>query len=210
MNRRLFISTVSAALIATALPSCSQSNGGYSKIKAGERVVALGDSLTFGYGASQNLSYPKILAQKTGWEVINAGVNGDTTANVLSRLEGVIAQKPKLVLLGIGGNDVLRRIDSDVTKDNLLSIIDQLQNHDIEVILIAQPYLSPSNLIGKASDNPIYKQVAKQKDIPLFAKSWSRILSDNTLKSDQIHANDLGYRKFAEELYEFLQELGFA
>lgn len=106
--------------MAITLPSCSQDNGNYSKIKAGERVIALGDSLTFGYGASQNLSYPKILAQKTGWEVINAGVDGDTTANVLSRLEGIIAQKPKLVLLGIGGNDVLRRINSDVTKGNLL------------------------------------------------------------------------------------------
>lgn len=156
------------------------------------------------------MSYPKVLAQKTGWKIINAGVNGDTTANILSRLEEVIQKKPKLVLLSVGGNDVLRRIDSAVTKDNLLSIIHQLHDQDVIVVLIAQPHFSPSTLIGKASDNPIYKQVAEQTNIPLFSKSWSRILSDLRLSSDRIHANDMGYKKFAEELYQFLQQLGLA
>lgn len=210
MNRRLFIGGLGAYFI-VSLSSCHRRNNfTYSKIKAGETVVALGDSLTFGYGASKQMSYPERLAKKTGWKVINAGVNGDTTANVLARLEGVVQQKPKLVLLSIGGNDVLRRIDSAVTKDNLLSIIHQLHAHDIIVVLIAQPHFSPSALIGKASDNPIYKQVAGQTDIPLFSKSWSRILSDDSLKSDQIHANDAGYALFVEELYQFLQQLGLA
>lgn len=205
MNRRYFLTGL---LAFTVLPACS-TKVQYKKVEAGQTVVALGDSLTFGYGASASHSYPAKLAKKTGWKIINAGVNGDTTENVLVRLDTIIAQKPALTLLCIGGNDVLRKVPSAVTQENLTAIINRLNAQKIPVVLIAQPHLSASALIGKASDNPVYERVAKQTKVPLFAKSWSRILSDNSLKSDQIHANEAGYTKFANELYEFLKDQGF-
>ena len=76
------------------------------------------------------------------------------------------------------------------------------------MVLIAEPHLSTSALFGKATDNPVYKDAADELDVPLFKKSWSNILSDDKLKSDQIHANEAGYAKFADELYEFLKQIG--
>lgn len=199
----------SLILTGSLLLSACSSEPKADLISSNSTVVALGDSLTYGYGATPQTAYPTILAQKTGWQVINAGVNGDTSQQVLERLDSVIQQKPKLVLLGIGGNDVLRRVDSQTTKQNIIQIIQKLKQNNIAVVLIAEPHFSASALFGKASDNPIYAEIAKQENIPLFDNEWSRILSDSNLKSDQIHANQQGYAQFAENLQKFLDELGY-
>lgn len=196
-------------LAVVGLSACGEKVKKYPKIASGSKVIALGDSLTFGYGADKDKSYPVKLAKKTGWNVINAGINGDTSAGVLNRLDKIIQQKPALVLLGIGGNDVLRKVPSSVTKDNIAKIISQLQAKNIPVVLIAEPHISASALFGKASDNPIYQEIASSHNVPLLSDVWSDILSDNKLKSDQIHANADGYALFSDKLYAFLQEQGF-
>lgn len=199
-------SIISTSLLISACSSEIKSQ----HIEKGSLVIALGDSLTYGYGATPNTAYPHILSQLSGWNVKNEGINGNTTADILQRLDGIIAQKPKLVLLGIGGNDVLRRIDPKVTEQNLNQIIIRLKQANIPVILIAEPHLSMSALLGKASDNPIYEPIAKSQQVLLFADEWSKILSDKSLKSDEIHANAQGYRQFAENLYQFLKKNGVA
>ncbi|MGP5209793.1 GDSL-type esterase/lipase family protein [Psychrobacter alimentarius] len=181
-----------------------------NSLPAGSTVIALGDSLTYGYGASLDAAYPTVLANLSQWKVINAGVNGDTSADVLARVDDITAQNPDLVLLGVGGNDVLRRIPSETTRANINTTIKTLQSENIEVVLIAEPYFSTSALFGKASDNPIYEEIADAKKIPLYSGGWSAVLSDNTLKSDRIHANAAGYRQFAEGLHDYLQEEGVA
>lgn len=206
-NRRTLLKSLIILPLAFAV-GCSDTPK-YTAMPSGVKVVALGDSLTFGYGAEKSQSYPTVLAQKTGWNVINMGVNGDTTANVLTRVDSVIGENPKLVLLGIGGNDVLRRVGASETRSNLVSIIKALQDKNIPVVLIAEPHLSASALFGKASDNPVYKEVADELGVPLLEKAWSNILSDDKLKSDQIHANGAGYAKFADDLYQFLKEIGY-
>jgi lysophospholipase L1-like esterase len=178
-------------------------------LPAGSTVIALGDSLTYGYGASPETAYPTVLADLSKWRVINAGVNGDTSSDVLARVEKITKQNPNLVLLGVGGNDVLQRIQSDTTRANITAIIDTLQAKNIDVILVAEPHLSASALFGKVSDNPLYEDIADAKDIPLYSSGWSAVLSDDTLKSDQIHANAAGYRQFAEGLHGYLQEEGW-
>lgn len=191
------------------LTACSSASPSHQKISKGSLVIALGDSLTYGYGADHSAAYPNVLSKLTGWNVKNEGINGNTSQDVLDRLDGIIAQKPKLVLLGIGGNDVLRRVNPSVTKENINQIIKRLQDANIAVVLIAQPHLSASALFGKASDNPIYEDIAKQHKVPLFADEWSSILSDKSLKSDEIHANAQGYQKFAESIQNYLKEQGF-
>lgn len=206
-SRRLFLKTLAISPIILMM-ACSDTPKAVALPK-GSKVVALGDSLTFGYGADKGQDYPSVLAKLTGWQIDNMGVSGDTTANVLDRLDAVVAKSPQLVLLSIGGNDVLRRVNASQTKANLVSIINQLQAKQIPVILIAQPHLSASALFGKASDNPVYKEVADELKVPLLEKAWSKILSDDKLKSDQIHANGAGYQVFAESLYEYLKEMGY-
>ncbi|MBF0657881.1 arylesterase [Psychrobacter sp. NG25] len=176
---------------------------------AGSTVIALGDSLTYGYGASTETAYPTVLAELSKWKVINSGVNGDTSADVLTRVHEITEQNPDLVLLGVGGNDVLQRIAPDTTRANIIATIDTLQSKNIDVVLIAEPHLSTSALFGKASDNPVYKDIAEAENIPLYSDGWSTILSDDALKSDRIHANAAGYRQFAEGLHGYLKEEGW-
>ena len=179
-------------------------------LPAGSTVVALGDSLTYGYGANTETAYPMVLAELSKWRVINAGVNGDTSADVLTRVNEITEQNPDLVLLGVGGNDVLQRIAPDTTRANIIATIDTLQSKNIDVVLIAEPYLSTSALFGKASDNPLYEAIAEAEGIPLYSDGWSTVLSDDALKSDKIHANAAGYRQFAEGLHEYLTDQGLA
>ena len=199
--------TLMSAAVATS--SCSREPS-KEYLPADSTVVALGDSLTYGYGATPQTSYPAILAELTGWQIINAGVNGDTSADVLARSAAIIAQNPDLVLLGVGGNDVLRRTESMTTKANITATIKTIKAANIPVVLIAEPHFSSSALFGRASDNPIYKEIATSEEIPLYSKGWSEVLSDDSLKSDQIHANAAGYRHFAQGLYGYLQDEGLA
>ncbi|MBI0426460.1 GDSL-type esterase/lipase family protein [Psychrobacter sp. NG27] len=179
-------------------------------LPAGSTVVALGDSLTYGYGANTETAYPVVLAELSEWRVVNAGVNGDTSADVLTRVNEITEQHPDLVLLGVGGNDVLQRIAPDTTRANIIETIDTLQSKNIDVVLIAEPHLSTSALFGKASDNPLYEEISEAEGIPLYSDGWSTVLSDDALKSDKIHANAAGYRQFAEGLHEYLTEQGLA
>ena len=214
LNRRQFLTATLAftSLSVLGMSACSDSPN-HANIAKSSKVIALGDSLTLGYGATPDTAYPTVLAQKTGWQIDNAGINGDTSAGVLARVDKIIAQNPKLILLGIGGNDVLRRVNPSETTSNINQTLDKIKSANIPVVLIAEPYFSTSALFGSASDNPIYETIAKEKNVPLFAKGdggWSDILSDKSLKSDQIHANAQGYAKFADNLYEFLKKQGFA
>ena len=208
-SRRFLTSAVVSISIISTMNGCSEQPN-QAALPAGSTVVALGDSLTYGYGANPETAYPAILSELTGWQVVNAGINGNTSADVLARVETIITQHPDLVLLSVGGNDVLQRVQSVSTTANITTTIDTLKSANVPVVLIAQPYFSTSALFGKASDNPIYEDIADAKDVPLYSSGWSKVLSDDTLKSDQIHANDAGYKNFAEGLYEYLQEEGIA
>ena len=110
----------------------------------------------------------------------------------------------------MGGNDVLSRTEPLTTKANISATIATIKAANIPVVLIAEPYFSSSALFGRASDNPIYKEIATSEEIPLYSKGWSEVLSDDSLKSDQIHANAAGYRHFAQGLYGYLQDEGLA
>lgn len=205
-----FLALASIGVTATiGMTGCSNEPT-QAALPAGSTVVALGDSLTYGYGATSETSYPTVLAELTKWRVINAGVNGNTSADVLDRVEDIVKQTPDLVLLGVGGNDVLQRIPPETTRANINATVDALKSANIDVVLIAEPYFSTSALFGKASDNPLYKDIAKAQEVPLYSGGWSAILSDDTLKSDRIHANAVGYRQFAQGLYEYLKEEGIA
>lgn len=207
--RSRFLMLAGIGLSATISVTGCGSEPTQTALPAGSTVVALGDSLTYGYGANPKTAYPTVLAELSKWNVINAGVNGDTSADVLTRVNEITEQNPDLVLLGVGGNDVLQRIAPDTTRANIIATIDTLQSNNIDVVLIAEPHLSTSALFGKASDNPLYEDIAETESIPLYSDGWSTVLSDEALKSDKIHANAAGYRQFAEGLHGYLKEEGW-
>ncbi len=209
-NRHQFLTLAAIGVFVIMSTSGCSDTPNQIVLPADSKVIALGDSLTYGYGASPETAYPAVLAEMTRWSIINEGVNGNTSADVLARTDQIISQNPDLVLLGVGGNDVLQRIHPETTRANITETIGKLKSANIPVVLIAQPHFSASALFGRASDNPIYEDIAKLENVPLYASGWSKVLSDDTLKSDQIHANSADYRNFAEGLYDYLQEEGVA
>jgi GDSL lipase/acylhydrolase domain protein len=204
LTRRRFLA-LAAALAAAACTKTAR----HAAISRGSTVVALGDSLTYGYGAPPEAAYPVRLAAVTGWEVVNGGVSGDTSAQALARLPALLKRAPKLVLLGIGGNDFLRRVPESDTRRHIGETITAVQGAGVPLVLIAEPKPSLGALVGSLSDHPLYADLAEKYRVPLFADGWSRILSDGALKSDAIHANAEGYALFAERLAVFLQKQGF-
>lgn len=206
LTRRTFLAYTSVLLLA----ACGSKSGKkQTKIAAGNTVLALGDSLTYGYGASPAESYPAQLQKMTGWDIINGGISGDTSAQALSRLPALLQRQPKLVIISIGGNDFLRKLTEAETRANIVEIIESVQKENIPAVLVGVPHLSVGALFGHLSDHPLYQELAEQYKIPLFEGAWSEILSDEKLKSDQIHANAAGYKVFAERLEKFLREEGF-
>ena len=204
LTRRRFLA-LAAALAAAACTKTARQ----AAISRGSTVLALGDSLTYGYGAPPEAAYPVRLAAITGWTVVNGGVSGDTSAQALARLPALLKRAPKLVLLGLGGNDFLRRVLESDTRRHIGETIAAVQGAGVSLVLIAEPKPSLGALVGSLSDHPLYAGLAEKYRVPLFADGWSRILSDGALKSDAIHANAEGYALFAERLAVFLQKQGF-
>ena len=175
-------------------------------------MLALGDSITFGSGAAADASYPVRLAEATGWQVINAGVPGDTSAQALARLPALLEEhRPVLVLVSIGGNDFLRRLPDSATHANVERIVATVRGTGALPVLVAVP--RPTLLAaagGALGDHPLYAEIAAAQRVPLVADAWGKVLGDALLKSDQIHANADGYEAFAKALHKRLVQLGLA
>jgi lysophospholipase L1-like esterase len=167
-------------------------------------ILAFGDSLTYGTGASPTESYPAVLENLIRRQVINAGVPGEVTAEGVARLRDLLErEKPDLLILCHGGNDLLRRFDQKQTKKNLGEMIRLAKNRQVSVILIAVP--APGIFLKAPS---LYEDVAEEQGIPLEAEILETILSDGTLKSDYIHPNAAGYKLFAESIQSLLKKRG--
>lgn len=171
-------------------------------VPPGAVVLALGDSLTHGTGATPETAYPAVLAGLTGWRVVNAGVPGDTSAQALARLPALLqAHQPALVLLGIGGNDFLRRLPEAETRANVRAAIAQVRATDAQLLLIAVPRPSvAAAFTGSPTDHPLYGEIAEELKLPLHRQGWSEVLADESLRADNIHANARGYAVFAQGL----------
>lgn len=196
------------------LVSCGK-NAEYAAIPQGSTVLILGDSLSYGTGAniSPNTGedYPSLLTKTTGWNIINEGVPGDTTVGGLARLPDLLEEhQPKLLIVELGGNDLLRQTSPIEITQNLSSILGLAKAQGIQAILVAIPEISPFKAAaGSLSDHPLYEKLAKETNTPLIADVFSDVLSDRTLKADQIHANAKGYAVVSEKFGEKLRELGY-
>lgn len=194
------------------LAACGRKTAHGAGVPTGATVVALGDSLTSGTGAGTADSYPARLAHLTGWNVINAGVPANTSAQARQRLPGLLAEHtPALVLVSIGGNDFLRQVPEAETRAAIDAMLTEIRGAGAQAVLIAVPRPTIAGaLLRSLDDHPLYAALADEKRVPLFASGWSQVLSDPALKADQIHANGAGYERFARELHRFLREAGIA
>lgn len=192
--------------------SCALLAGGgrrrFRKLVAGDAILAVSDSLTAGFGAPKGADYPAQLAQILGHKVINGGVSGDTSAQALARLPDLLVQKPKLVVVSIGGNDFLQRQPESGTRENIRKMVADIRATGVPAVLVAIPHFTTGALLGMVSEHPLYAELADELDVPLLKGAWADILGDKDLKSDAVHANAAGYWLFAEQLAGFLRKLG--
>ncbi len=207
ITRRRFMQI--SALLAAAFTACSKT-APHAALPAGSTILALGDSLTAGYAADAEAAYPAVLASLTGWQIINGGVSGNTSAQALARLPALMRRQPQLVLVSIGGNDFLRKVPEADTRSNIRQIVQQIKAAGVPAVLVAVPYFTTGALFGRLSEHPMYEELAAELNVPLFKGAWAEVLGNKKLKSDQIHANAQGYRVFAEKMWAFLKQQGFA
>lgn len=180
-------------------------------LPAGTVVLVLGDSITHGTGAAPGEDYPALLASRTGWQVINAGVPGDTTADALQRLPALLERHaPRLLLVELGGNDFLRHVPRPETRANLKAILDQAKAQGVTAVLVGMPSF---NLLGAAvgslSDHPLYQELAEETGTPIVQEVVADVLAREDLKADPIHPNAAGYRQLADSLAVALRAQGF-
>lgn len=179
-----------------------------------QTILFFGDSLTAGYGigtqnAFPNLIQAKIDSLKLNYEVVNAGLSGETTAGGLRRINWILKRKIDVFVLELGANDGLRGISPKVTKQNLQKIIDTVleKNPDTKIVLAGM--LVPPNLGIDYSKEfaQVFPTLAKENKIPLIPFLLDGVAGDKKLNiADGIHPNIKGHKIVAKTVWEILKE----
>lgn len=166
-------------------------------------VVLFGDSLAAGVGSSTaDGGLAGELSKKLNEPVLNFGVSGETTGQALLRIPEVREMEPRLVILILGGNDFLRRIDRKVTRENLTALVTSFQNGGAIVFLLGVR----SGIVSGGSDD-LYEEIAKETGAAYEEDILKGIFGRTEFMSDAIHPNDAGYVKIAERLLPKIQDL---
>jgi len=173
-------------------------------LNQGDVIVAFGDSLTAGKGVDIEHAYPAVLSELIGFDVINAGISGETTEEGLLRLESVLEKEnPALLILFEGGNDILRDYDLLETKQNLSDMILLAKGMGIQVALVGLPR---KKLFSNTAQ--LYLELAKTHQLPLEDAIVASLLRKPAMKSDSVHFNQKGYRALAESIASMLKDAG--
>jgi acyl-CoA thioesterase I len=178
------------------------------------KIVALGDSLTAGYGLVEMQAYPALLQKKLDedgydWEVVNAGVSGDTSAAGLQRLDWALQeQNVRVLIVELGANDGLRGLPADQMKKNLAAIVEAAQTRRIAVLLVgmeAPPNYGPEYA---SSFRQVYRDLARQYNVIFVPFMLDKVAGIATLnQADGIHPNIEGTHIVAETLWHALRPM---
>ena len=174
------------------------------------KIMLYGDSLMVGYGLSQNENLSSALSsifnvEESKVQIINASVSGNTSSNGLARLDWSLEDKPNIVILSLGANDMLRGIDPKLTKQNLNNMIEKMVQNGSKVILAGMR--SPESM-GKNYQQKfdlIYQELAEEHDVifmPFLLEGVA--LEKDYLQSDYKHPNALGVNIMASNLYPYI------
>ena len=217
-------SPLSMSILCLALAACSPEQREFAPVENDEpgsvapadiavggeevRILAFGNSLFAGYNLAEHEGYPEQLEQalrKGGMNarVIDAGVSGDTSAAGRQRLGFVLdkqTEAPDLVLLELGGNDMLRAIQPADTRANFVAMLNELRSRGIPVMLMgmrAPPNYGPAY---QADFDAIYSDLAREYDVPLVPFWLDSIYQDPALfQSDRIHPTAEGIDALVED-----------
>lgn len=180
-----------------------------------ERVVVLGDSITSGYGLEKVEAWPGLvegLAKADGkdWDVVNAGLSGDTTSGGLRRVKVLVRKEMDVLVIALGGNDGLRGVLPAASKKNLVEIVRAARKAHPEVKILLAGMRMPDNMgeAYRAEFRKIFVEVAKEEKValmPLLIEGIAGKLEFN--QADLIHPNVEGQKVIAEGVYGELKKL---
>ena len=218
-------------IFAFVFSGCGNGASSTSIDNSARPIVCLGDSITEGYGASQqgavdkSKSYPAFLQKKVSVPVVNAGISGNTAADGLARVNSdVLSKDPQMVIILLGGNDFLppRMRPAKETKNDLQAIINRLRNGNRKIFLASfigdenweesfRVYLGMipgamlNNLLTLFNEyKALYADLARENpDIEYIPNIWIGI--NNTHMSDPIHPNEEGYSRIANTIFNAIE-----
>ena len=183
-----------------------------------KRIVVLGDSITAGYGLDPQEAYPALLQKKIDaaglpYTVANAGVSGDTTAGGLRRVAWALGQQGADVLVvALGGNDGLRGIQPEQTRENLAGIIDKARTKNPQMKVVVAGMQMPDNMGAEFTTKfkELYPAIAKEKKVALVPFLLEGVGgSEELTQEDRIHPTAEGQVKVAETVWKILKaEIG--
>jgi acyl-CoA thioesterase-1 len=175
-------------------------------------IVAFGNSLTEGLGVTPDQAYPaylerKLISEGYPYQVINAGVGGETSSGALSRIDWILNLKPDIVILETGGNDGLRGIEPALTKENISQLVGRFQESDIEVVLAGLQIVQNLGQEYTTAFKEIYPAVAEEHGVILVPFFLERVAGEPELnQADGIHPTPAGYEIIAETVYPYVIE----
>lgn len=171
----------------------------------GTDIIAFGDSLVFGTGASSpENNFVSLLSQKIGKPIVNLGIAGDTTAMGFARIRQLDQYRPKVVLLLLGGNDHLRKVPIETTEANLSKLIQEIQRRGAVVLLLGVR----GNALGFNDPfQPMFERLSEKYHTAYVSDVLSGLFGKSEYMSDAVHPNDAGYAKIAERVYPVLEKV---
>ncbi len=177
------------------------------------RLLALGDSLSAGYGLALGQGFTDQLEtalREDGWDVavLNGGVSGDTTAGGLARLDWMLADRPDAVIVELGANDGLRGLDPNATRANLDAILQKLKQHNIPVLLAGM--LAPPNMGGEYGEdfNGLFPALADRHEVLFYPFFLEGVAANPALnQEDAIHPNAEGVAEIVRRILPSVKAL---
>ncbi len=185
----------------------------FSFLQEKKAILFYGDSLTAGYGLNPEQAFPNIIQQKLreenlNYEVINAGLSGETSAGGLARIDWVLRQPVDIFVLELGANDGLRGLELNQTRENLQKIIDKVKTKNPDAKIIIAGMKVPPNMgesYGKTFEQ-IFPDLAKKNDAPLVPFLLQGVAGDPKLnQADGIHPTAEGHKIVAGNVWEVLK-----
>ena len=192
-------------LLSLILINCSENN----KLENVNKILLFGDSLMSGYGLKENQALNLILEndlKEAGYniKVINGSVSGDASEDGLVRIkEYTFNDEIDLIILGLGANDMLRRVNPNQTESNLRKIIEIIKTENIKIILAGMKASPANGLVYKKKFDNIFPKLAKEYGLNLIPFLLKKVaLNPKLNQSDGIHPNYEGAKVISETIKE--------
>jgi len=180
-----------------------------------KKILFFGDSITAGYGLDEEQAFPALIQERIdslGWNfnVVNAGLSGETSAGGLRRVDWMLRQEFSIFVLELGGNDGLRGIDLESTKKNLEEIIEKVRNKKPDAKIILTGMQVPPNLGPDYTSQfkEMYPEIAEEKNVTLIPFLLEEVGGNPELnQADGIHPTAKGHKIIAETVWETLKPI---